>query len=72
MPYFWSIASLILYVYCTNVNYEAHIKGFQIMVHHQNNNNKDVTSLRVGMGIVENSTVRFSVLLLRFGFVTVS
>ena len=30
MPYFRSIATLVLYVYCTNVKYEAHIKGFQI------------------------------------------
>ena len=32
MPYFRLIATLILcvYVYCTNVLYEAHIKGFQI------------------------------------------
>ena len=30
LPYFWSIATLILCVYCTNVKCEAHIKGFQI------------------------------------------
>ena len=30
MPYFWSIATLILCVHCTNVKYEAHVMRFQI------------------------------------------